>query len=166
MTGQHTISSEAQPEGKAEPPGTPIFVEVTAKTGANGIEFSHVWRWNENGPSQGSGTIKVPARKDNQPGTPMHFRLNDETDPKRHLKFAERDGAAMWVLRDSCPPESTICKDPEFPLDKMKVTSSELKAFDTNSDECTLHYRLWFTDKDGKYETYDPDITNGGKTMF
>jgi len=37
-----------------------------------------------------------------------------------------------------------------------------LKVVDNNSKECTLHYRLRFTDRAGRHVSYDPDIKNGG----
>ena len=166
MTEQRTLSSEGKSD-HSEPPGTPVFVDVFARTASGGgVDFSHEWRWRENGPSEGDGAIKVPARKPKEPGTPLHFRLRDETNPKRRLAFVENQGAAMWVLRSECPPEATRCDDPEIPPDRMTVTPFVLRAFDENNEECTLHYRLWFNDRDGKLESYDPDITNGGKTMF
>ena len=167
MTEQHAQSPQTQSDRPAEPPGTPVFVDVFARTLPDGsVDFTHEWRWKENGPIEGSGTIKIPSRKPKEPGTPMHFHLRDETEPKRGLSFVENRGAAMWVLRNGCPPEADRCNDPEIPADRMSVTPAVLTAFDENNEECTLHYRLWFKDKDGNLETYDPDITNGGKTMF
>ena len=165
MTEHQTLSPGVETD-HTEPPGTPVFVDVFARTGPGGVEFSHEWRWREDGPSEGNGAIEIPARKANDPGTPLHFHLCDETKPKRRLAFFENQGAAMWVLRTACPPESKRCDDTEIPADRMIVTPRVLRAFDVNDEECTLHYRLWFSDQDGNLKSYDPDITNGGKTML
>ena len=162
--------SEAQPVSTNRstahpPPGTPCIVDVFAKTTADGkVEFSHEWRW-ENGPSEGHGTIKVPTRLESEPGTPIHFHLRDETKPNRGFTFAKEQGAAMWVQRGSCPSGDERCDDSEFPPDQMDVKPKLLKAHNLNSEECTLHYRLWVEDKEGYRDSYDPDVTNGGKTL-
>lgn len=163
MTEQHGLSSATILESKASP-GTPVIVDVYATTNADGsVTWSHEWRW-ENGSSQGSGTIKIPKRLPSEPGTPMHFHLRDQTEPKREFVFDNNQGAAMWVRKDSCPPELQRCDDWQIPPDQMDTAPKLLKAFNLNSEECNLHYRLWFKDKDGKPGTYDPDITNGGKS--
>lgn len=166
MTEHQTMSHKHKSKAGGPAPGTPVFCDVIAKTGPNGVQFSHEWRWGEHGKSEGKGSIVVPKRKPKEDGTPLHFDLRDDTDPKRHLKFAENQGAAMWVMRDTCPPEGKRCDDSEIPADQMEFSATKLKAFDLNDEECTLHYRLWFEDRDGNRETYDPDIRNGGKTMF
>jgi hypothetical protein len=159
MTEQMTLSESDNRAGA----GKPVIVDVFARNGPNGrVAFSHDWRW-ENGPSEGNGTIKIPKRLPSEPGTMLHFNLRDETDPKRHLEFAKKDGAAMWVLRNACPPEDKRCDDAEIPPDRMVTQPKLLKAFDENSEECDLHYRLWVRDKDGNWDAYDPDIKNGGK---
>ena len=141
-----------------------MIVDVFARTMPGGkVEFSHEWRWGEDGPSQGSGTIKIPQRSEHEPGTPMHFHLRDETRPNRGFRFSPNQGSAMWVKRDCCPPDDPRCDDPEIPPEKMEVTPKLLKVCNENSEECTLHYRLWFEDKEGYPADYDPDITNGGK---
>ncbi len=144
--------------------GTPVIVDVFARTGADdSVEFTHAWRWGEKGPSEGNGSIKIPERRPNDPETPMHFHLRDQTDPKRGLVFSDKQGAAMWVNRDCCPPDSPRCDDPQIPHAEMETGLKLLKVVNRNSEECTLHYRLWFKDRDGKRESYDPDIINGGK---
>jgi len=161
MPEQDTLSEELTAGDPAG--GKPCVVDVFAHTQPDGsIGFSHQWRW-ENGPSEGKGSIVIPKRLPTDPGTPLHFHLRDETNPKRNLEFADKQGAAMWVLRDACPPEGQRCDDPEIPPDQMNTSPKLLKAFNENSEECNLHYRLWFVDKDGKWEAYDPDIKNGGK---
>jgi hypothetical protein len=65
------------------------------------------------------------------------------------------------VKRDGCP--TSKCGDSEIPEDKIQRAPNLLKVFNENSEECTLHYRLRFKDKNGQLESYDPDITNGGK---
>ena len=166
MTEHQTMSHKHKSKDCSIAPGTPVFCDVIAKTGPGGVVFSHEWRWGEHGKSEGKGSIDVPKRKPKEPGTPLHFNLHDHTDPKRHLAFAEHQKAAMWVKRDSCPPADKMCEDSEIPVDRMEVSAKTLKAFDLNDEECTLHYRLWFIGRNGKLESYDPDIRNGGKTMF
>ena len=143
--------------------GTPAIVDVFARTGPGGaVEFSHEWRWN-NGTSGGNGEIEVPPRKKNEDGTPIHFHLKDQTQPPRGLDFADDP---IWVLRDSCPPDGQPCGDPEIPADQIVRTPNLLKVVDLNSEECTLHYRLRFTDRQGRPEAYDPAIRNGGTTFL
>src|SRR5512132_1725607 len=56
MTEQHAQSPQTQSDRPAEPPGTPVFVDVFARTLPDGsVEFTHEWRWKENGPIEGSG---------------------------------------------------------------------------------------------------------------
>lgn len=145
-------------------PGTPVVVDVFARTTADGsIQFSHAWRWQDGTPG-GQGSIGIPAREPDEPGTPIHFHLRDETRPLRGLDFTDDSEGAMWVLRNACPPEHQKCEDPQIPPDQMERSPNLLKVFDRNSEECTLHYRLRFKDRAGKPEDYDPDITNGGTT--
>jgi hypothetical protein len=149
--------------GQGPPPaaGTPVFVDVTAQDSGDGVLFSHEWRWGEGGPSQGNGAIAVPKRLASDPGTQMHFALNDKSS--RNLRFSEQQGSAMWVQRDSCPPQDVRCDDPEIPADQMSVAPKLLKVFNVNSEQCDLHYCLWFQDKNGISHAYDPEIQNGGK---
>ena len=165
MTDQQTLTPPSGHKATSAPPGTPVFVDVYATTSGGVTQWSHEWRWGENGPSEGKGTIDIPQRKPNEPGTQMHFRLQDQTNPKRGYQYDENQGAAMWVKRDTCPPPDQRCDDTQIPPDQMDAGSKLLKAFNVNSDECNLHYRLWFRDKDGNPDSYDPDITNGGKSV-
>ena len=162
MTGQQT--DQAAPQQSAGPPaGTPAIVDVFARTTpAGAVEFSHQWRWN-NGTPGGNGDVEVPPRKKDEDGTPIHFHLRDQTQPNRGLDFADDP---IWVLRDSCPPDGQPCGDPEIPADKIERTPNLLKVVDLNSEPCTLHYRLRFTDRDGRPEAYDPAIKNGGTTIL
>ena len=114
----------------------------------------------QNGTPGGNKGIGIQARAETDPGTPMNFNFRDETNPKRQLRYADDDDGAMWVLRGSCPQENS--EDPEIPKSKMDPKPMLLKVFNENSQECTLHYRLRFTDQEGNVESYDPDITNGG----
>jgi hypothetical protein len=159
MTEQLTLSER----NSHADTGKAVIVDVFARAERDGrVTFSHEWRWGS-GPSEGTGTIKIPKRLPSEPGTMLHFHLRDETSPKRHLEFAEKEGAAMWVLRNACPPEWKRSDDPQIPPDRMVTGPKLLKVFDENSEECDLHYRLWFQDKDGNWDAYDPDIKNGGK---
>jgi len=144
-------------------PGTPVIVDVLARTNADGsVGFSHQWRW-QNGLPGGSQGIAIPARGKNDPGTPIHFHLRDQTDPARGLDFTDEANGVMWVKRgNQCPGDHEQCQDPEIPPDQMQRSPNLLKVFNRNSDACTLHYRLRFKDHAGKSESYDPDITNGG----
>ena len=164
MTDDHTLFSESMQKAAGPAPGTPVFVDVYAKTEGGATKWSHDWRWGENGPSQGNGTIEIPQRKPDEPGTDMHFYLRDQTDPNCGYQYDKNQGAAMWVKRDSCPADDKRCDDPQIPADQIVTSPKLLKAFNVNSDMCNLHYRLWFKDKDGKPDSYDPDITNGGKS--
>ena len=156
-------SDQASPQQSAGPPaGTPAIVDVIARTTpAGAVEFSHQWRWNNGNPG-GNGDIDVPRRKKDESGTPIHFHLRDQTQPNRGLDFADDP---IWVLRDSCPPDGRRCEDSEIPADKIERSNNLLKVVDLNSEECTLHYRLRFTDRDGRPEAYDPAIKNGGTTF-
>jgi hypothetical protein len=156
-------TDQAAPQQSAGPPaGTPAIVEVFARTApGGGVEFSHQWRWS-NGTPGGNGPINVPSRKKSDPATPIHFQLRDQTQPNRGLDFADDP---IWVLRDSCPPDGQPCGDSEIPADKIDRTPNLLKIVDLNSEACTLHYRLRFTDRDGRPEAYDPAIRNGGTTV-
>lgn len=153
--GQHAIGGPAA--------GTPVIVDVRARTGSGGkVEFSHKWRW-ENGTPGGDGTIQIPKRGKDEDGTPIHFHLRDETNPSRGLDFTDDIHGAMWVQRDSCPDERS--EDSEIPPGDMNVSPNLLKVLDKNSEECTLHYRLRFKDRAGNSESYDPDIKNGGTNI-
>ena len=155
MTGQAEGSTLTQ-HGAAG--GKPAIVDVHADSdGAGGVSYWHEWRW-QDGPSEGKGTIDVPKRGENDPGTPIHFHLHDNTG--RGFNFADD---AIWVKRDGCPEAQ--CGDSEIPDDKIQCTPNLLKVFNENNEECRLHYRLRFTDKDGQPDSYDPDIKNGGKTV-
>jgi hypothetical protein len=152
------------PEQGKPAAGTPVIVDVFAETSADGtVAFRHEWRWQDGTPG-GKGSIGVPARKAHEPGTPIHFHLRDQTQPRRGLDFTDDSNGAMWVLRDSCPPDGAKSEDPEVPSSKMERSPNLLKVFDENSEACTLHYRLRFKDRDGNDVSYDPDLTNGGTT--
>jgi hypothetical protein len=165
MTDLHTLSPASKPKTDPPAPDKPVYVDVYAKTVGGITEWSHEWRWGENGPSEGNGTIDIPERKPDEPGTRMHFYLRDQTDPKCGYQYDDNQGAAMWVKRDSCPPHDERSDDPQIPPDQMETAPKLLKAFNVNSDKCNLHYRLWFKDKNGNPDSYDPDITNGGKSL-
>jgi len=163
--GQQT--DQAAPGQTAGPAaGTPAIVDVIARTKPTGeVEFSHQWRWNDGTPGGGNGRIDVPRRKVDEPGTPIHFHLKDQTYPNRGLDFADDDLGPIWVLKDRCPPDGKRCDDPEIPADQIERTPNLLKVLDLNNEECTLHYRLRFKDKVGRPEAYDPAIRNGGTTV-
>ena len=163
MTEQPSSTApESAPEIRAL--GPPVIVDVFARTKDDGtVEFSHAWKWGEKGPSEGNGPIKIPERRANGPETPMHFHIHDQTDPKRGLAFSDKQGAAMWVKRDSCPPDRPRCDDGQIPPAEMVRELKVLKVVNINSEKCTLHYRLWFKDRAGEWESYDPEIINGGK---
>jgi hypothetical protein len=153
MTGQTEGSTLTQ---SAHQGGKPAIVDVHADPdGAGGVSYWHEWRW-QDGPSQGKGTINVPKRAEGDPGTPIHFHLRDNTG--RGFDFADD---AIWVKRDGCPDSQ--CGDPEIPDSKIQRTPNLLKVFNENNEECRLHYRLHFKDANGQSDSYDPDITNGGK---
>jgi hypothetical protein len=156
-------SSLISQRGTAGPaPGTPAIVDVVARSMPDGsVEFTHEWRWQDGSPG-GNGSIGIPARKPSEPGTPIHFHLRDETRPSKGLDFTDDSDGAMWVRRNSCPPENQKCVDAQIPMAQMVRSPNLLKVFDENSEECTLHYRLRFKDRAGNAESYDPDITNGG----
>jgi len=139
--------------------GRPAIVDVHADPdGAGGVSYWHEWRWHE-GPSQGKGTIDIPKRSEADPGTAIHFNLHDHTG--RSFEFADDIHGAIWVDRTGCPHAK--CADAEIPENKIQRTPTLLKIFNENSEDCTLHYRLRFTDKNGQTDSYDPDIKNGGK---
>ena len=162
MTEQQSFQASQRSSGGPRA-GTPAIVDVFARTCPGGtVEFSHEWRWNNGNPG-GNGEIEVPPRKKNEDGTPIHFHLRDQTQPPRGLDFADDP---IWVLRDSCPPDGQPSCDPEIPADKIERRPNLLKVLDLNSEECTLHYRLRFTDRQGRPEAYDPAIRNGGTTFL
>ena len=162
MTDNRTTAT-GQRATEGPPAGTPVIVNVTARTAADGgVDFSHSWRWPDGTPG-GNGSINVPQRTKNEDGTPIHFHLNDETDPNRGLDFTDDIHGPMWVQRDGCPQERSV--DSELPPGQMNASPNLLRVFNKNSEECTLHYRLRFKDKDGKPESYDPDIKNGGTNL-
>jgi hypothetical protein len=165
MTEQQTAPNPQ--ERAADPPaGTPVIVNVVARTKPDGrVEFSHTWKWNDGTPG-GNGTIRIPQRDENAPGTAMQFHLIDETRPPKNLDFTDDSEGAMWVKRDSCPPEHERCEDPQIPASEMRRTPNLLQAFNKNSEQCTLHYRLRFKDRAGNAHSYDPDITNGGTSRL
>jgi hypothetical protein len=140
--------------------GTPAIVRVVARTNRTGrVVFSHRWHW-EGQAAQHRGRINVPPRDPGEEPTPIHFHLKDDTRPARRLVFA--DDGPMWVRRSSCPEASQPCGDSQVPANKMERHNHLLKVVDNNSKECTLHYRLRFTDRAGRHVSYDPDIKNGG----
>jgi len=144
--------------------GTPVIVDVTARTNTDGsIGFSHQWRWQDGTPGGGNAGIVIPPRGEKEPSTPIHFHFKDVTSPARRLDFTDETDGVMWVKRgNTCPGEEEPCDDPEIPANQMQRSPNLLKVVNLNSDACTLHYRLRFKDRDGKAESYDPDITNGG----
>ncbi|HEY6662385.1 MAG TPA: hypothetical protein VIZ66_05630 [Sphingomicrobium sp.] len=156
MTNQTSGSTMTQ--SNKPPAGTPAIVDVTIEPTATGVTCSHEWRW-QNGPSEGKGTIDVPQRAQHESGTPIHFHLRDKTD--RGFSFTDDIHGPIWVQRDSCPLAKS--GDSEIPNDKIESAPKLLKVFNENSEECHMHYRLRFKDKDGQSEDYDPDIKNGGK---
>jgi hypothetical protein len=156
MTGQ--ASGTTLTQSTSPPPGTPAIVDVFVDVTATGISFSHEWRWH-NGPSEGNGTIHVPTRAEHEAGTPIHFNLHDKTS--RGLRFSDDVHGPIWVRRDGCPVVKG--SDSEIPEDKIERAPKLLKVFNENSEQCTLHYRLRFEDKDGQLEDYDPEIKNGGR---
>ncbi|MEO7635546.1 MAG: hypothetical protein ABIS38_07870 [Sphingomicrobium sp.] len=161
---EQALSSSPGAEPMLVRPGIPVFVDIIARTNPDGgVEWSHDWRWDEDGSSKGKGAIIIPKREKKDPGTRMHFMLKDQTDPKRHFVFFDNKGAALWVMRDCCPPADVRSDDTEFPADEFVSARHQLTALNRNSDACTLHYRLWFKDKAGEIESYDPAIINGGK---
>lgn len=142
--------------------GTPVIVQVIARTNAQGrVVFSHRWEWADGWPG-GKGRIHIPSRKGIEKATPIHFHLKDKTNPSRGLFFTDASNGAMWVQRGSCPTGKLSCDDPEIPTNKMQRSPHLLKVIDENSEECTLHYRLRFKGRVGRGVTYDPEIKNGG----
>jgi hypothetical protein len=131
-------------------------VDVRARIVRGDVEFSHDWRF-ENGPSKGGGKIEVPAKTDGDPGTPIHFHLDDDTG--LHLKFVPDNKDVMWVDRNGCPESQTW--DQEIPIGQIDPSPMLLKVYDKNQEECELHYRLRFQPDPEKY-SYDPEIKNGG----
>jgi len=156
MTGQTGGSPTSQ--SNKPPAGTPAIVDVTIEQTPTGISVSHEWRW-QGGNSEGKGTIDVPQRAHHEDGTPIHFHLRDNTN--RQFRFAGDVLGAIWVTRSGCPVSKS--GDAEIPEHKFQQAPNLLKVFNENSEECTLHYRLRFTDKNGQSESYDPDIKNGGR---
>jgi hypothetical protein len=67
-----------------------------------------------------------------------------------------------WAKPGPIPPGAS--SPPEIPADEIQRSNNLLKVVDLNSEPCTLHYRLRFTDRDGRPEAYDPAIKNGGTT--
>jgi len=156
MTGQTVGSSMSQ--SNKPPAGPPAIVDVTIEPTAAGVSIAHEWRW-QGGNSEGKGTIDVPQRAHHENGTPIQFHLHDNTS--RQFRFTDDALGAIWVTRDGCP--NAKADDAEIPEDKIQRAPNLLKVFNENSEECTLHYRLRFTDKNGQSESYDPDIKNGGR---
>ena len=156
MTGQ--TSSNTMNQSNKPAAGTPAIVDVYIEPTATGISCSHEWRWH-GGPSEGKGTIAVPQRAHDESGTPIHFHLHDSTG--RNFNFTDDIHGPIWVKRDGCPVIKSA--DSEIPEAKIQRTPNLLKVFNENSEECTLHYRLRFVDKNGQTDDYDPDIKNGGK---
>lgn len=156
MSGQASGSTTNQ--SNKPPAGTPAIVDVTIEPTATGISMSHEWRWHK-GPSEGKGTIDVPQRADHEPGTPIQFHLHDKSG--RQFRFTEDSLGAIWVKRNGCPNAKSC--DSEIPESMIECSPNLLKVFNENSEKCSLHYRLRFTDKKGQSESYDPDIQNGGK---
>lgn len=165
MSDESSKVSVPQPVNRP-PPGTRVFVEVTARNGAEGeVEFTHEWKWEDGSPGGGRGAIEIPAKKKGDPATPMRFRLYDRTEPRRGLEFArDEDGGPMWVRRDRCPPKDVKSEDPEIPARDMRPNRAFLNVVNINDEACTLHYRLRFKADDEGIESYDPEIRNGGST--
>jgi hypothetical protein len=156
-------ASSTQGHGAGSAAGTPVIVDVYVRSAITGLQFSHEWRWDDGNPG-GKDAIDIPPRQKGQPGTPIHFHLHDKTTPNRGLVFADDAEGPMWVQRWSCPPDGAKCEDPEIPGSEMQLSPNLLKVLDLNNEECSLHYRLRFKDRDGKAESYDPEIRNGGVT--
>lgn len=159
MTEQPGASGLTHSSGT--PAGTPAIVDVYADPApGGGVGFSHDWHW-QNGPSQGSGTVEIPKKTKNDPGTPIHFNLVDRTG--RGFDFSDDIFGAIWVNRDDCPDSQ--CGDDQIPQDQIQRSPNLLRVFDLNTEDCRLHYRLRFKDKAGESASYDPDIKNGGTSV-
>ena len=144
---------------QAPPPGTPVFVDVYAKTSpSGGVEWSHEWHFQNQRPK--GGAIDIPQKDKGQPGTPIKFKLHDRTEPRLGLRFVDGDDA-IWVDRTTCP-ESGPARDPEIVL--IEPSETILRVVDMNQDDCTLHYNLRFEPDPCRYY-YDPEIRNGGTTI-
>lgn len=135
--------------------GKPMMVDVFAKDGCDGLEFTHEWRL-EGTPDKRPGPIEVPEKNGE---TPMHFHLHDQTG--LNLRFVNTAADAMWVKRDECPRQTST--DPQITYDK-DPTAKHLKVDNLNSEECTLHFALNF-DSDQGPKCYDPEIKNGVRTL-
>jgi hypothetical protein len=160
MTEQTTTSTlvhSAKP-----PPGTRVIVDVFARNENGPVEFTHAWRWEDGTPGD-EGTIVVPRKKKGESATPIDFHLRDETNPLQGFVFTADVNGPMWVKRNTCPGQQ--CEDPEIPPKLMKRTDKKLSVVDLNQEDCELHYRLRFQDKDGMPDSYDPDIRNGGTNL-
>jgi hypothetical protein len=142
--------------------GTPVIVHVVARTTAAGrVAFSHRWHWQGSG-AEKKGSIDVPARRPAEDRTPVHFHFKDQTNPPRSLVFADSADGPIWVRRGICPAADQPSRDPEIPVAEIHRSPHLLKVVDENSEVCTLHYRLRFTDRAGRHLSYDPEIKNGG----
>jgi hypothetical protein len=134
----------------------PVFVDVYAQNGKDGgVEFSHSWRLQANGPSQGSGTIEVPKGTKK---SPIHFRLHDDTG--RQLKFFQDAEESIWAKVGECPEEPGGGGQIDYA--QAQSGGQTLRVDNANSTECELHYALRFKDKTGQTEVYDPIIANKG----
>ena len=136
--------------------GKPVIVDVYARQGCDGVEFSHEWRLEDQG-SKKPGAIEVPAANGE---TPMHFQLHDESG--LNLRFVDSAQDAMWVSRGTCPRRA--CTDEEIQYDKPPAAKL-LKVGNRNSEECTLNFALNFKSDAGP-QCYDPEIKNGVRTVI
>ncbi|HVM37552.1 MAG TPA: hypothetical protein VM265_04100 [Sphingomicrobium sp.] len=150
---------EHRPEEAGPPPGTPVVVRVTARPGADDIDWSLKWQfrgqsdWHDD-------PIVIPPKKKAQPATPITFELIDET--RRCLKFQPTARDAIWSLRSGCPGEKLSSHDTELELNGPPPQSKQLTIVDRNWDKCSVYFRLRFRDDAGKEVSYDPEIRNGG----
>lgn len=142
------------------PAGTMVIVDVFAEENGGNVTFTHDWRF-DGGSSQGNGAIVIPQKDSGQPGTPIQFHLRGGQE--LGLQFVRDPQQVIWLNRDDCPSEQG--GDAEIPEDRIRSTPRLLTIQDLNEDECSIHYRLRFEPDPNQY-FYDPEIRNGGKTVF
>ncbi len=138
--------------------GTPVIADVYAdpKTGG-GVEFNLKWRFKTDHEDDARPEpIDIPAKKEGDDGTMIHFNLRDTT----HRGFAFDPVDPIWVSRTQCPED--WAEDKEIPASRINRHPKLLTVYDANDEACVLNFALVFEDHDGKRELYDPQIKNGG----
>lgn len=91
--------------------------------------------------------------------TEVEFKLDDKTD--MDLRFDCR--GPFWDAKNcksNCPNDGDTSDQTEV----LECKSDKLTVLNKNSEECTVKYKMYFTDRHGGRHCVDPEWKNGVKS--